>query len=89
MKRARRTIVRLRLTAAWMAQAADPADFMSRSIEDIENIQCPFCGSEMELALDVSVNHQRFVTDCENCCRPFEVVAEFEDGAVVSLDVRT
>ena len=50
------------------------------------NIQCPFCGQEFEIVVDTSVGSQRFTTDCEVCCRPFDVVAECEPGEILSLD---
>lgn len=49
-----------------------------------ETIQCPFCGQSFELAIDTSIPSQQFVTDCEICCRPFEVFAECEPGEVLS-----
>ena len=52
-----------------------------------ENIQCPFCGQSFELMIDTSVATQRFTTDCEICCRPFEVVAECEPGEILCLEV--
>ena len=52
-----------------------------------ESIQCPFCGQTFDLIIDTSVASQRFTTDCEVCCRPFEVFAESEPGEVLSLDV--
>ena len=52
-----------------------------------EELQCPFCGQVFELVVDTSVPSQRFTTDCEICCRPFEVVAECEAGEILSLDV--
>ena len=54
-----------------------------------ETVCCPFCGQTFELAIDTSVASQRFVTDCEVCCRPFEVLAECSPGEVLSLDVQT
>jgi hypothetical protein len=54
---------------------------------ETEAVQCPFCGQQFELAVDTSVATQRFTTDCEVCCRPFEVVAECEAGEILSLDV--
>ena len=54
-----------------------------------ESIQCPFCGQSSELMIDTSVASQRFTTDCEVCCRPFEVMAECEPGEVLSLDVQS
>jgi len=52
-----------------------------------ETVQCPFCGQSVELLIDTSVATQRFVTDCEVCCRPFEVVVECEPGEVLSIHV--
>ena len=52
-----------------------------------ETIQCPFCGQAFEITIDTSVESQRFTTDCEICCRPFEVTAECEPGEILSLDV--
>lgn len=52
-----------------------------------ESITCPFCGQTFEIVLDTTVASQRFVTDCEICCRPMEVLVDCEDGEVVSLSV--
>lgn len=57
-------------------------------MEASETIQCPFCGQSFELVIDTSVASQRFTTDCEVCCRPFEVSAECELGEVISIDVQ-
>ena len=57
------------------------------AMEMSERIQCPFCGQTMELVVDTSVADQRFTTDCEVCCRPFEVFAECEPGEILALDV--
>lgn len=50
------------------------------------NIQCPFCGQDCELVVDTTVPGQRFTTDCEVCCRPFEVVAECVPGEILQLE---
>ena len=57
-------------------------------MEVSETIQCPYCGQSFDLVIDTSTPTQRFTTDCEVCCRPFEVVAECELGAVLSLEVQ-
>ena len=54
-----------------------------------EAIQCPFCGQVFDLTVDTSVPGQRFVTDCEVCCRPFEVHAECEPRRILSLEVES
>lgn len=52
-----------------------------------ESIQCPFCGQAFDVTIDTSIAHQRFITDCEICCRPMEITAECEPGEILSLDV--
>lgn len=50
-------------------------------------VQCPWCGEGCGLLIDTSHETQRMTTDCEVCCRPFEVVVECEPGEVISLEV--
>ena len=56
-------------------------------MEEFATVQCPFCGQTFDLAIDTSVASQRFTTDCEVCCRPFEVVAECEPGEILNVDI--
>ena len=56
-------------------------------MEDTAAVDCPYCGQSMELVLDTSIPSQRFITDCEVCCRPFEVTAECDPGEVLSVMV--
>ena len=56
-------------------------------MEISETISCPFCGQSFDLSIDTSVASQRFVTDCEICCRPFTVSVEAEPGEILSLNV--
>jgi transposase-like protein len=56
-------------------------------MQESGEVVCPFCGQAFEIVIDTGVASQRFVTDCEICCRPFEVVAECEPGEILSLDV--
>ena len=58
-------------------------------METSATIDCPFCGQSFELTIDTSIANQRFITDCEVCCRPLEIVAESEPGEVVSLTVKS
>jgi hypothetical protein len=57
------------------------------TMESCAGIQCPFCGALFDIVLDTTSGSQQFTTDCEVCCRPFEVRAECEPGAVVSIEV--
>jgi transcription elongation factor Elf1 len=57
-------------------------------MEEFADIQCPFCGQTFGVTFDTSITNQRFISDCEVCCRPFEVsVTCDEDGEIVSLEV--
>jgi transposase-like protein len=55
---------------------------------EADEIQCPFCGQPNTLVLDASIPSQRFITDCEVCCRPFQVTVEAEAGEIISIDVQ-
>jgi len=58
-------------------------------MQESEEVQCPYCGQGMELVIDTTIAQQRFTTDCEVCCRPFEVFAECEPGEIISLAQRS
>ena len=37
------------------------------------SIQCPYCGERIEIQLDASAGDQRYIEDCQVCCRPISV----------------
>lgn len=43
----------------------------------VTEVQCPYCGETIALAVDDSAGEQRYVEDCQVCCRPIEVVVSF------------
>lgn len=50
---------------------------------DSRDIECPYCGEVISLALDASAGSQRYIEDCQVCCRPITVLLEVEpDGAI-------
>ncbi len=51
---------------------------MSHSLETV-SVQCPYCWESIEIVVDCSVAHQRYVEDCEVCCRP--IVFDVSVGA--------
>lgn len=50
-----------------------------------EPIACPFCGAINHLEIETTMATQQWVTDCETCCRPFQVEVEAEPGHVLRL----
>ena len=48
---------------------------------DMQDVECPYCGEMISLALDISAGSQRYIEDCHVCCRPITVVLDVdEDG---------
>lgn len=48
---------------------------------------CPYCGEPITLLVDGSVDEQRYVEDCEVCCRPMEVFVRIDPGGEVSIRI--
>jgi transcription elongation factor Elf1 len=41
---------------------------------------CPYCWQEISMILDLSVEEQTYIEDCEVCCRPIEIRYTVADG---------
>lgn len=54
-------------------------------MQDEADIRCPYCGEVITLLVDASAGSQRYVEDCQVCCRPIAITVEVdgEGGAVV------
>lgn len=51
------------------------------------NIECPYCGESITILVDDSQPEQRYVEDCQVCCRPIVMdvqVAADGDAAVTA-----
>ncbi len=53
------------------------------------SIDCPYCGEQIELAIDCSVEQQEYTEDCSVCCRPIIVTVTSAEGEVVAIDARS
>ena len=49
-------------------------------------VACPYCGERISVLVDTSVMQQRYVEDCEVCCRP--IVFEVSIGIDEEITVR-
>jgi transcription elongation factor Elf1 len=38
-----------------------------------KRVDCPYCGEQIEVVIDLSIDHQAYVEDCQVCCRPIDV----------------
>ena len=47
---------------------------------------CPYCGEELSARLDASGgSKQKFIQDCEVCCRPIQIEVQFGDEGEVEF----
>jgi transcription elongation factor Elf1 len=51
--------------------------------------ECPYCGAQISMLLDLSAEVQQYIEDCEVCCNPIEVVIRVRDDAVVAFEARS
>ena len=58
------------------------------SLQREHPVACPCCGETIWLEIDCSLPHQRYVEDCQVCCRPLVIEAVTEAGEVVEVRVR-
>jgi hypothetical protein len=54
-----------------------------------QDVQCPYCGEVITLALDPSAGAQRYIEDCHVCCRPITVVLDIDDDGDVLVSVQS
>ena len=50
---------------------------------------CPYCGEQISMVVDLSVHHQAYVEDCEVCCKPIEISCTVDDDAIASFTAKT
>jgi len=53
-------------------------------------VACPSCGEPLTVWIDVAGGTaQRYVEDCQVCCRPMEVTARLDPEGDADVTVRT
>ncbi len=51
-------------------------------------LQCPYCWEKFSLLVDVSIDSQEYVEDCEVCCRPIDFIVEIDEQDRVLIQAR-
>jgi len=49
---------------------------------------CPYCWESISMLLDLSIQDQSYVEDCEVCCNPISLHFRAEHERVVSFDAQ-
>ena len=55
---------------------------------EMQDIDCPYCGEVISLALDASAGAQRYIEDCHVCCRPITVILTVDAEGDASVRVQ-
>lgn len=50
---------------------------------------CPYCWQEISMILDLSVEQQSYIEDCEVCCNPMQVSYTTLDDNLLAFDVQS
>ena len=58
---------------------------------DIHTVQCPYCGEHLEVFIDRSVPRQKYIEDCQICCRPITltVTLDLDDDTQTHVEARS
>lgn len=59
---------------------------MSSNEQLEQSLVCPYCWQNISILIDLSVETQTFVEDCEVCCHPIQFHYRTEDGALVEFE---
>ncbi len=52
---------------------------------DAVMIDCPYCGEPIEILLEPSEDAQRYIEDCQVCCRPITISVQLDADGEVSV----
>ena len=51
-------------------------------------IQCPYCGETIEVVIDDSAGDQRYIEDCQVCCRPIAIAVAVDETGALAISVQ-
>ena len=57
-------------------------------MQDFETVYCPACGEPNLIAIDVSAGAQRYIEDCQVCCRPIVIAVAFDPQGLPQVTLR-
>ena len=48
-------------------------------------IECPYCGVGLEILIDNSYGDHEYIEDCQVCCSPIEISAQFASNGELTM----
>ena len=58
------------------------------SLIEFSEVNCPYCGELIEIAVDSSINFQEYIEDCSVCCRPMNLGVHIDENGKYFVEVR-
>ncbi len=55
---------------------------------EIHVIDCAYCGEQIEIVIDCSVESQEYIEDCHVCCKPITVTVEINANDSITVNTR-
>lgn len=52
------------------------------------DIPCPYCGETISILIDGSFEEQRYIEDCQVCCRPMVIVLSVSPSGDFRVEAR-
>lgn len=52
-------------------------------------VHCPYCGEPIDIYVDDSAGSQRYIEDCQVCCRPIDVAVSVDADGDLQVQVST
>lgn len=59
-----------------------------KSMLEETHILCPYCGEDIRVLIDCSVESQEYIKDCQACCRPIVFQVELDADGDPMVQVR-
>ena len=53
-----------------------------------EIVSCPYCGESIEVLIDQEEIGQRYIEDCQVCCKPINFLVSIDAGGRLLVSVR-
>ncbi len=53
-----------------------------------KTIDCPYCGENIDILVDTSVDEQSYIEDCQVCCRPIQMQTLVDHDGNLTFQIR-
>lgn len=58
------------------------------SLQAETQIECPYCGEQIDLLVDCTAGLQDYIEDCQVCCRPINLHITVDDHGSLQVGAR-